>query len=99
MSTPAERFLKHVANVIAERGTQYGDAGGSMAATVMAPNGGVAALRWTNFNACLKLQKVSGNSGYTNKMFIGTPSRTYNIMLLGCLFKYFGHYDPDGRRV
>ena len=26
MSTPAEMFLKHVANVIAERSAQYGDA-------------------------------------------------------------------------
>ena len=26
MSSPAEMFLKHVANVIAERSTQYGDA-------------------------------------------------------------------------
>ena len=25
MSSPAEKFLKHVANVVAERGTQYGD--------------------------------------------------------------------------
>jgi hypothetical protein len=32
MSSPAEMFLKHVANVIAERGTQYGDASGNMAA-------------------------------------------------------------------
>ena len=32
MSTPAEMFLKHVANVIAERSTQYGDAAGNMAA-------------------------------------------------------------------
>lgn len=32
MSTPAEMFLKHVANVLAERSTQYGDAGSSMAA-------------------------------------------------------------------
>ena len=32
MSTPAEMFLKHVANVIAERGTQYGDASTNMAA-------------------------------------------------------------------
>ncbi len=32
MSTPAEMFLKHVANVIAERSVQYGDAGGNMAA-------------------------------------------------------------------
>ena len=31
MSSPAEKFLKHVANVIAERSTQYGDVGGSMA--------------------------------------------------------------------
>ena len=32
MSRPAEKFLKHVANVIAERSTQYGDAAGNMAA-------------------------------------------------------------------
>ena len=32
MSTPAEMFLKHVANVIAERSTQYGDTASSMAA-------------------------------------------------------------------
>ena len=32
MSTPAEMFLKHVANVIAERSTQYGDASSNMAA-------------------------------------------------------------------
>ena len=32
MSTTAEMFLKHVANVIAERGTQYGDASTNMAA-------------------------------------------------------------------
>ena len=32
MSSAAEKFLKHVANVIAERSTQYGDAGGNMAA-------------------------------------------------------------------
>ena len=31
MTSPAEKFLKHVANVIAERSTQYGDAGVSMA--------------------------------------------------------------------
>ena len=38
MSSAAEKFLKHVANVIAERGNQYGDAGGSMA---------VIAARWS----------------------------------------------------
>jgi len=38
MSTPAEMFLKHVANVIAERSTQYGDAPGNMA---------VIAQRWS----------------------------------------------------
>ncbi len=32
MSTPAEMFLKHVANVIAERSAQYGDASSNMAA-------------------------------------------------------------------
>ena len=31
MSSVAEKFLKHVANVIAERSAQYGDARGSMA--------------------------------------------------------------------
>ena len=38
MSTPAEMFFKHVANVIAERSTQYGDAIGNMA---------VIAQRWS----------------------------------------------------
>ena len=32
MSSPAEKFLKHVANVIAERSTLYGDAADNMAA-------------------------------------------------------------------
>ena len=32
MKTPAEMFLKHVANVIAERSIQYGDASSNMAA-------------------------------------------------------------------
>ena len=32
MSSPAEKFLKHVANVLAERSTQYGNATGNMAA-------------------------------------------------------------------
>ena len=32
MTSPAEMFLKHVAQVVAERGTQYGDATGNMAA-------------------------------------------------------------------
>jgi hypothetical protein len=32
MSSPAEMFLRHVGNVIAERSTQYGDAAGNMAA-------------------------------------------------------------------
>ena len=32
MSSSSEKFLKHVANVIAERSTQYGDAGSNMAA-------------------------------------------------------------------
>jgi hypothetical protein len=36
---------------------------GSMAATVNKPKGGVPAIFLMNFNACLKLQKVSGNSG------------------------------------
>ena len=31
MSTPAEMFLRHVAQVIAERSIQYGDAGSNMA--------------------------------------------------------------------
>ena len=32
MTSPAEMFLKHVAHVVAERSTQYGDAAGNMAA-------------------------------------------------------------------
>ena len=32
MSSPAEMFLKHVANIIAERSALYGDANTSMAA-------------------------------------------------------------------
>ena len=31
MTSPAEKFLKHVANVMAERSSQYGDAAGNMA--------------------------------------------------------------------
>jgi hypothetical protein len=31
--------------------------------------GGKAAFLETNFRACLKLQKVSGISGYTSKIF------------------------------
>jgi hypothetical protein len=38
MTSPAERFLKHVAQVVAERSTQYGDAAGNMAAI---------AVRWS----------------------------------------------------
>ena len=38
MSSPSEKFLKHVANVIAERSTQYGDASSNMA---------VIAQRWS----------------------------------------------------
>ena len=32
MSSPAEKFLRHVANEIAERSTQYGDATSNMSA-------------------------------------------------------------------
>ena len=38
MTSPAEIFLKHVAQVVAERSTQYGDATGNMAAI---------AVRWS----------------------------------------------------
>ena len=38
MSSPAEMFLQHVAQVIAERSTQYGDAATNMAAI---------AVRWS----------------------------------------------------
>jgi hypothetical protein len=34
------------------------------------PSGGSAARFRMNFNACLKLQNVSGNSGYSTKTFI-----------------------------
>ena len=43
MSSPAEMFLRHVANVIAERGTQYGDVAGNMAAI---------AARWSRTLGC-----------------------------------------------
>ena len=42
---------------------------GNIAATVNSPSGGRAARLRTNFSACLKLQKVSGNSGYSIKTF------------------------------
>ena len=32
MTSPAEKFLKHVANVVAERSAQYGDAATNMSA-------------------------------------------------------------------
>ncbi len=32
MTSPAEKFLKHVANVIAERSAQYGEVGSNMTA-------------------------------------------------------------------
>lgn len=38
MSSAAEKFLKHVANVMAERSTQYGDAGSNI---------GAIAVRWS----------------------------------------------------
>ena len=38
MTSPAEKFLKHVAQVIAERSVQYGDA---------APNMSAIAARWS----------------------------------------------------
>jgi len=41
-----------------------------MAATVNSPKGGAPALLRMNLSACLKLQKVSGNSGYTSNTFI-----------------------------
>jgi len=43
MSTPAEMFLKHVANVIAERSIQYGDAADNMA---------TIAARWSSTLCC-----------------------------------------------
>ena len=41
-----------------------------MADTVIKPNGGTAAFFDINFKACLKLQNDSGQTGYTNKIFI-----------------------------
>jgi hypothetical protein len=41
-----------------------------MAATVSKPRGWVEAFLWTNLRACLKLQNVSGNSGYIKSTFI-----------------------------
>ena len=43
--------------------SRFSHSAGSMAATVNRPKGGAPAFLWTNLSACLKLQKVSGNSG------------------------------------
>ena len=43
-----------------------------MADTVINPRGGTAAFFDINFKACLKLQNDSGQTGYTNKIFIYT---------------------------
>jgi hypothetical protein len=45
--------------------------GGSIAATVSRPNGGEYARLRTNLSACLKPQKVSGDSGYIRITFTG----------------------------
>ena len=50
--------------------TRFAQSAGSIAATVNRPSGGNAAFFRMNFNACLKLQNVSGNSGYSSKTFI-----------------------------
>src|SRR3989339_522141 len=49
---------------------RFDHSGGSIAATVSSPSGGKAAFLRTNLSACLKLQNVSGNSGYINSIFI-----------------------------
>jgi hypothetical protein len=43
MSSPTEMFLKHVANVLTERSTQYGDASSNMSAI---------AARWSATLGC-----------------------------------------------
>src|SRR5690554_2668223 len=43
---------------------------GSKGAMVSKPNGGLDAFFDTNLSACLKLQKVSGYSGYTSRIFM-----------------------------
>ena len=48
---------------------RFDHSGGSIAATVSSPSGGKAAFLRTNLSACLKLQNVSGNSGYINSIF------------------------------
>jgi hypothetical protein len=44
--------------------------GGSIAATVNNPSGGMDAFRETKRTACLKLQNVSGVRGLTRSIFI-----------------------------
>jgi hypothetical protein len=43
---------------------------GSIAATVSNPNGGSKAFFETKFNACFRLQKVHGTSGFKSNIFI-----------------------------
>ena len=43
--------------------SRFSQSSGSIAATVSRPSGGSEAFLRMNFNACLKLQNVSGNSG------------------------------------
>lgn len=50
--------------------SRFAQAFGNSAATVRRPSGGNDARLRMNFNACLKLQNVSGNSGYSSKTFI-----------------------------
>jgi len=44
-----------------------------MEPTVNKPNGGKADFLRINLSECLKLQKVSGNEGYSNKAFMESP--------------------------
>jgi hypothetical protein len=50
--------------------SRFTHSSGSIAATVSKPKGGSEAFLRMNFKACLKLQNVSGNSGYSSNTFI-----------------------------
>ena len=67
-SAQARSFSRSFRTLTSTR--RFPHAFGNIAATVSKPKGGSEAFLWMNFNACLKLQNVSGNSGYSSNTFI-----------------------------
>ncbi len=48
---------------------------------VNSPSGGEPAFLRMNLRACLKLQKVSGNSGYTSRIFTSLSLEGYRLQV------------------